>query len=203
MSKYINAKIYVIKSPDSDRYIGSTISSLSVRFSTHKSEYKRWKDHKIGNVTIFQMFEKYGVDNCKIELIENYPCNSKKELERREGELIKSTEKCVNKLVAGRTQQEYHKDNLQKRRDANRRWREENPKKNKERWTRYYSENSEKKKEQAKIYGKEYRQKNREKERLRQETYRENKRALLNLEQKTSESTHDLIRNACPHRNTH
>ena len=45
------------------------------------------------------------MENCKIELVENYPCNSKEELTAREGFYIQSNE-CVNKLVAGRTQRE-------------------------------------------------------------------------------------------------
>ena len=55
------------------------------------------------------MSDEYGVANCKIELIENYPCNSKEELLRREGEYIKNIE-CVNKCVAGRTAKEYKQE---------------------------------------------------------------------------------------------
>ena len=36
--------------------------------------------------------------NEEIELVENYPCNSKEELEKKEGEYIKNNE-CVNKLL--------------------------------------------------------------------------------------------------------
>ena len=42
------------------------------------------------------------MENCKIELVENYACNSKEELNAREGFYIQNNE-CVNKLVAGRT----------------------------------------------------------------------------------------------------
>jgi hypothetical protein len=43
--------------------------------------------------------------DARIELIENYPCDSKKELVRREGEIIMSRN-CVNLRVAGLTRQE-------------------------------------------------------------------------------------------------
>jgi hypothetical protein len=57
--------------------------------------------------------DEFGIENCKIELIENYPCNSKEELLKREGWYIKVTE-CVNKMVAGRTKQEWKQDNPEK-----------------------------------------------------------------------------------------
>lgn len=46
-----------------------------------------------------------------IELIEMFPCNSKEELNRREGEVIRATFNCVNKYVAGRTLKQWHEDN--------------------------------------------------------------------------------------------
>ena len=52
------------------------------------------------------LFEEFGVDNCKIELVEHVPCKSKEELLRKEGQFIQCME-CVNKCVAGRTPQEY------------------------------------------------------------------------------------------------
>jgi hypothetical protein len=54
-------------------------------------------------------------DDYKIELLENYPCCNKSQLERREGECIKTYNKdgytIVNKKVAGRTRHEYYIDN--------------------------------------------------------------------------------------------
>ena len=46
------------------------------------------------------------MEDCKIELIELCPCNSKEELLRREGDIIQSIP-CVNKQIAGRTRKEY------------------------------------------------------------------------------------------------
>ena len=45
-----------------------------------------------------------------IELIEDFPCNSKKELNRREGQHIRNND-CVNKNIAGRTKKEWNLDN--------------------------------------------------------------------------------------------
>ena len=41
---------------------------------------------------------------------EDYPCNSKKELDAREGEYQKNND-CVNKRVAGRTKKQHYEDN--------------------------------------------------------------------------------------------
>ena len=61
-------------------------------------------------ITVFNIFDEYGPDNCKIELVELYPCNSKMELEKQEGRYIKENH-CVNKHIAGRTNIEYYNDN--------------------------------------------------------------------------------------------
>ena len=54
-----------------------------------------------------------------LELYENYPCNNKKELERREGEIIRQFKadinyNVINKAIAGRTHKEYTEDNKDK-----------------------------------------------------------------------------------------
>ena len=36
-------------------------------------------------IYIYDLFAEFGYENCKIELIELYPCNSKAELHAREG----------------------------------------------------------------------------------------------------------------------
>ena len=45
-----------------------------------------------------------------MERIENYPCNSRQEVTRREGWRQRNNE-CVNHNIAGRTQKEYREDN--------------------------------------------------------------------------------------------
>ena len=109
---YSKSKIYRIESINeinSEVYIGSTTKQyLSQRLSKHKTGYRQWKKgapHE-SHVTSFDIFDKYGIGNCKIVLIENYPCTTVEELRRREGYYIKHI-KCVNKLIAGNTKQNY------------------------------------------------------------------------------------------------
>jgi hypothetical protein len=93
MADYKNGMIYIIKSSQTDEaYIGSTIQKLSRRLSDHKKKYKKFLDNKYTYCTSFEIV-KY--DDAYIELYEEYPCNSKLELESREAEII-TLLKCVN-----------------------------------------------------------------------------------------------------------
>jgi len=57
-----------------------------------------------------------------IELIENFPCENKEQLNKREGEIIRSMD-CVNKRIAGRTMPEYRKDTKDRILEKQREWR--------------------------------------------------------------------------------
>jgi hypothetical protein len=113
MPNYQNGKIYKIESPDGDMvYIGSTARQyLSQRMMKHRNSYNRWKkEKKESHVTAYDIFDKYGIENCTIVLLESFPCNSKDELKAREGEYIRNME-CVNKVIPGRNKKEYYNDN--------------------------------------------------------------------------------------------
>jgi len=106
MPDYSKGKIYKISSPNCVKiYIGSTTKSLNKRLIGHKTDAKTKKCRS-----------KIVIDcgNAIIELIELFPCESKTELERREGEIQKATLNLCNKLIAGRTDQEYYIDNKDK-----------------------------------------------------------------------------------------
>ena len=120
MSDFKLAKIYKIEPVNpvdkSDIYIGSTCkSTLSQRLSGHRRTYKQWENGNYNNVSVFQLFKNYGIDNCNIYLIEEFPCETKDQLRKKEGYYI-STIPCVNKLVAGRTKKEsakaYYENNI-------------------------------------------------------------------------------------------
>ena len=155
MSKYNNGKIYSIKAPDGECYIGSTIQSLSDRFTNHKSCFKQWLDGKRSKTTVYDLFQKYGPENCNIELIENFSCRSKSELERREGEIIKNTV-CVNKVTAGRTVIEYRKDNADMLSNKSKEFYQQNREIEIARVKEYYQEHTEEKLTYAKNYAKEH-----------------------------------------------
>lgn len=102
--RYQRGKIYCIRSPHTEMvYYGSTISPLSKRFHKHNSDMKHCK------YCSSQEILKLG--DAHIELVENYPCNSKNELDRREGQIQRENQNiCVNLFIAGRTKKEYYED---------------------------------------------------------------------------------------------
>lgn len=95
---YSKSKIYMIEPTceyeEGDIYIGSTVRPLSERMSDHRKPSN--------NCSSKLLFQKYGVSNCKIVLIEECPCETKEQLLKKEGEHIRS-KKCVNKQIVGRT----------------------------------------------------------------------------------------------------
>ncbi len=91
-------------------YIGSTTKEfLSQRMTKHRDNYKVWKNGKCKkSTTSYLLFDKYGVENCKIVLLENVNASSKDELLARESFYIQSSQ-CINKNIPGRSKQESDK----------------------------------------------------------------------------------------------
>lgn len=107
MPDYGQSKIYCIRSFSTDAiYVGSTTLPLCQRIAKHKYEYKRWFNGKTDWCSSYLLL---GFGDAYIELVEDYPCNSKDQLNRREGEIIRATPNCVNHCIAGQTRQEYKK----------------------------------------------------------------------------------------------
>ena len=109
MVDYKKGKIYQIKNTiDDDIYVGSTTNTLEGRMKGHKgsAQYTKCKQHMI----LYKKMNEYGFDKFFVELIEEYPCNSKIELGAREGHWIKERG-TLNKIIQGRTKQEWNAEN--------------------------------------------------------------------------------------------
>lgn len=194
-TRYSNGKIYSIRSYQTDAvYIGSTCLPLYKRLYKHRDNFNRWKDGKQSYTTSYEIL-KY--DDAFIELIEDYPCERKEQLNRREGEIIRETENTVNKIIAGRTRKEYKHDNREiikiksaeykeknkeiiKIKDAE--YREKNKDKERERKIKYRKENPEKERqyradnaERLKEGKKKYYEENKDKEKARSNTHYQEK----------------------------
>ena len=115
-NKYNDGKIYKIVAYETDDvYIGSTTTSLKTRYSVHKSNFKCWTNTKKRYCSSAKMFERHGLDNCKIELIENCVCNNRNELEGREAHFVEEyDDSCVNSNKPCRTKAQYYVDNRDK-----------------------------------------------------------------------------------------
>ena len=157
-NKYARGKIYTIRSPLTDKvYVGSTVNKLSKRFNEHKSGYKGYKNGSGKYIAVYDIFD-IDIEGAYIELHEYYSCNNKQELNRREGEVTRMTPNFVNKNIAGRTNNEYHLDNKEKRNEQNRQYYRDNIERHRERNRQYHLDNKEKRNE----YSKKYNQENKE-----------------------------------------
>tara|TARA_R110000796_G_scaffold60433_1_gene139818 strand:- start:211 stop:867 length:657 start_codon:yes stop_codon:yes gene_type:complete len=106
MPDYQKTKIYQIWSPNSEKvYVGATVQTLAQRMGKHR---------KPSNNTRSKIIIDLG--DARIELLKEFPCNSKMESDKKEGEYIRNLD-CVNKQIAGRTLNEYRIDNKDKLND--------------------------------------------------------------------------------------
>ena len=86
MPNYKNGMIYkLVNDVNDDIYIGSTTQTLPKRLGNHKAKYKCYLNEKCDFITSFNII-KY--QSCKIILIEEFPCKSKIELEKREKDVL-------------------------------------------------------------------------------------------------------------------
>jgi hypothetical protein len=144
MVNYQNSKIYAIRSYQTDDvYIGSTTQPLSKRIGEHRNDKKKYDVGKTNFVTSFKLLEH---PDAYIELIELFPCNTKEELHKREGEIIRNTEHCVNKCIPGRTMQEWRIENKEKLQEQNKQYYKSKKGKifNRNKCKKYYKENKQK-----------------------------------------------------------
>lgn len=94
---YKNGRIYKITSLHTDKiYIGMTAYSIiETRFYQHGTAYCFYISNISNNYC--SSYELFKLGDCKIELIEEYPCNSYDELHKRENFWInKYKDICIN-----------------------------------------------------------------------------------------------------------
>lgn len=146
---YKNGKIYKIVSDLTDNiYIGSTCQLLCKRLAKHKSNYKGFLNKKDSYITSYKLIE---LGETRIELIEDFPCERKEQLNAREGYYIKLFKDiCVNKTIMGRTEKEWINDNRDKKAKIDKKYRESHKDKTAERKKKYYEANKDKIAEKAK-----------------------------------------------------
>ena len=159
MPDYSKGKIYTIRNRNDDTkiYVGSTIQPLAVRFGGHK------KDSKTEKCINYKLYVEVANDwtNWYIELYENYPCNDKNELNKKEGEIQRlfqsdNNYSLINKKITNKSRQENNKEYRErykyKIKEQKKQYRIDNTEKLKEQQKQYYIDNAEKLKEQKKQY---------------------------------------------------
>jgi hypothetical protein len=160
---YNNGKIYKIEPiceyDEGEIYIGSTTKQyLSQRFTNHRAKYNQYIKDGVVKMTSFKLFDKYGIDNCQIVLLELVDVNSKAELHQREAYYIR-TLKCINKNIPITTIEEKKEQkkvwedvNKEKRKEQKKVWEDVNKEKRKEQKKVWEDVNKEKRKEQKKVW---------------------------------------------------
>jgi hypothetical protein len=96
MPDYSKGKIYKIVADTDEEYkpyVGSTIEELSRRMAGHRGNYKGWKKGGT-NCSSFDLFERFGIENCHIVLLEEYSCDSKMKLLMKEREWFDKIKNC-------------------------------------------------------------------------------------------------------------
>ena len=146
MPDYSKGKIYKLWSPSTGlTYIGSTCQSLAMRLAGHVRSKKRYDSDKSSNyLTSFEILD---YNDYRIDLVEEYPCENRMQLNKREGEIITQID-CINKNIAGRTQKQYYESN----KDEIREWHKHYYEANKEKIKQYYEVNKDKIRERQKQY---------------------------------------------------
>jgi len=142
MKKYSNGKIYKIVCRTTGQvYYGSTNTTLNRRLNNHKSDYKCGR-----NLSSKLVLEN---NNFEIILVEDYPCDNRKELELREGFYIRNND-CVNKQITGRTQKQYDDDNKEKIKLRKKQYSIDNKERLNQRCKQYHIDNKERLKQRCK-----------------------------------------------------
>ena len=143
MNKFNNGKIYKITNDVNDEcYIGSTCNTLTYRWSMHKVHYQ---SPKYQEIKVYKFMSDIGIEHFKIELVEEYPCETKEQILQREGYFINlfgtlnknSAGTCFNPKEWSKKYRDTHKQEIIEYREANK---EAQKNKNKE----YYERNREK-----------------------------------------------------------
>jgi hypothetical protein len=147
MPNYQNGKIYTIRCRNNADliYVGSTTQSLCYRFSGHKRDKK---------CSLY----KYIDENCNgnwcqfyIELYEEFKCENKEQLNKREGEVQRQIA-TINKCIAGRTKSEYYEENQETILEKQKKYYEDNKETLLEQKKIYREDNKDILKEKKKIY---------------------------------------------------
>lgn len=128
MPNYAQGKIYKLQCDDGHFYIGSTATELRFRFNRHKH------DSKVIDSRAYQHIKTIGWNRVRIVLVEEFPCESKLHLRRREDELIRASMSdpfCLNMRVALQQDGEHNE-----RRKA---WNESHKEHKAEYWKKWYA----------------------------------------------------------------
>jgi len=158
-------RIYkIIAGQSRDCYVGSTFDQLNYRFKNHKVSHK-----SVERRCSVDLFDKYGVDNCKIVLVKEYEVIDRRHLEVYETLWIKKL-KSINEVepCGGllRNEKQYYAENKEEISTRSKKRYEANKEVITEKVRVYYEKNKESISEQQKQYREQNKQKINERKRM-------------------------------------
>jgi len=176
--------VYKIYSPNTNEiYIGSTTQKLKYRFQHHINDYQNTlRDNRNRTSNSRFIFEKFGVENCKIELLAKYEVVDDRHLRAYECKWIgKLNRFCVNKyepinFLPKHKNIIFYQKNKELLKEKSKKNYDENKEQILERTKEYYQKN----KNQIVEKKKEYREKNKELlAEQKKKNYEKNKNKIL------------------------
>jgi len=109
VKNFPNAVVYVLQCIDNYYYIGSTINHPRFRLNNHKKDSVKYPER-----AVYDHITKIGWNNVKLDVIEEFPCDTRQELYLKEDEYIKESIQdlyCLNHNRASVTKEE-HRNNM-------------------------------------------------------------------------------------------
>lgn len=149
MPDYCKSKIYKLQCDDGYFYIGSSTQPLHKRFADHK------KQSLVENSNVYKHINEIGWDKVRIILVEDYSCENKQQLVRKEDSVIrtyKDDSMCLNMRVAFRTEEQKQEYVRAKNKKRYERYTLEDKKRDSSRCKAYYQQHKEQIKERVKKY---------------------------------------------------
>lgn len=144
----VYGRIYTIRSHQTPNiYIGSTTQILCKRMSDHHRDYKRYLNGLFGCTSSYEILQ---YTDAYIELLFEGEFESKNALQKKEGEYIREMN-CVNKVIPGRSSQEYYKDNKEHIVEYQQEWRKNHKEQMTEMQKKWYEKNKEEEIQKKKV----------------------------------------------------
>ena len=100
-------------------------------------EHKSRVSNEKCNMLLYQKLRETNIEDWYIELYEEFSCENKEQLNKREGQIIREIG-TLNKLIAGRTQKEYVEDNKEIISEQRKKYKEKNKEIISEQRKKYY-----------------------------------------------------------------
>ena len=120
VNKYHQSKIYKITNVVNDYvYVGSTYNMLCRRMEKHRSHRFQYSHRPL-----YKLMNEVGVEKFHIILIEDYPCENREQLRKREAYFIREIG-TLNMVIEDRTPKEYKETNKEQIKEYMTKYRED------------------------------------------------------------------------------